>query len=202
MDPMHIPFSFGGAHIPQTTPTIGSLLPFHPGSNPGLNAPGWSIQPSEQYVAYVPSFTPTSSTLILTNTFGMMNPPLSYGFTLRGGQFHTLGNPQSRATLAGGNIYNPHHNIPTRMTPNQPFMNNFGGGFYNPGKGHGAYHNTRWAMIPQKQSFLGAWGHMPQTSLPFLATLNFLELSRLMNDPVHHDPTWPPILVVLVLSHG
>ena len=27
--------------------------------------------------------------------------------------------------------------------------------------------------------------------LPFLATLNFLDLSKLMNDPVHHDLTWP-----------
>jgi hypothetical protein len=26
-----------------------------------------------------------------------------------------------------------------------------------------------------------------------LATLNLLDLSRLMNGVVHHDPTWPPI---------
>jgi hypothetical protein len=68
MAPLHIPFSFGGAHIPQMTPMVGSLPPFHPGSNPGLNAPGWSSQPGGQVVAYVLSFTPTSSTPILTNT--------------------------------------------------------------------------------------------------------------------------------------
>jgi hypothetical protein len=34
---------------------------------------------------------------------------------------------------------------------------------------------------------------MSQPCLPFLATLNFPDLSRLMNDPVHHDPTCPPI---------
>jgi hypothetical protein len=39
MAPPHIPLSFGGAHIPQTTPTVGSQPPFHPGSNPSLNAP-------------------------------------------------------------------------------------------------------------------------------------------------------------------
>jgi hypothetical protein len=32
---------------------------------------------------------------------------------------------------------------------------------------------------------------MPQPRLPFLATLNFPKLSRLMNDLVRHDPTWP-----------
>jgi hypothetical protein len=29
--------------------------------------------------------------------------------------------------------------------------------------------------------------------LPFLAMLNLPELSKLMNDPISHDPTWPPI---------
>jgi hypothetical protein len=104
MDPPHIPFSFGSAHIPQKSPTVGILPPFHPGSNPGLNALGWSGQPSRQVVSYCSSFTPTSSMLILPNTFVMMNPPLSSIFTPRGGQFHTLGNPQPRVTPVGGNI--------------------------------------------------------------------------------------------------
>jgi hypothetical protein len=34
---------------------------------------------------------------------------------------------------------------------------------------------------------------MPQPCLPFLAMLNFPNLSKLMNEPVCHDPTWPPI---------
>jgi hypothetical protein len=34
---------------------------------------------------------------------------------------------------------------------------------------------------------------MSQPRLPFLATLNLPDLSKLMNDPVSHDPTWPPI---------
>jgi hypothetical protein len=74
MAPLHIPLSFGGVHIPQKNPTVGSLPPFHPRSNPSLNAHGWSNQPGEQAIDYVPSFTSTSSTLILTNTFGMTNP--------------------------------------------------------------------------------------------------------------------------------
>jgi hypothetical protein len=34
---------------------------------------------------------------------------------------------------------------------------------------------------------------MSQPTLPFLATLNMPDLSKLMNDPVSHDPTWPPV---------
>jgi hypothetical protein len=122
MAPPHAPFSFGGAHVPQMTPTARGIPPFNPGSNPGPNASGRSSQPGRQAIAYGPSFTPTSSIPILTNTFGMMNPPLSSGFTPGGGQFHTLGNPQLGATPDGGSFYNPHHNIPTRMVPNQPLM--------------------------------------------------------------------------------
>jgi hypothetical protein len=104
MAPLHIPFSFGGAHIPQRTPMVGSQPPFLLGSNPSLNAPRWSVQSGGQAHAYVPSFIPTPSTPIPTNTFGMVNPHLSFGFPPRGSQFHALGNPQPRATMAGGNI--------------------------------------------------------------------------------------------------
>jgi hypothetical protein len=34
---------------------------------------------------------------------------------------------------------------------------------------------------------------MPQLCLPFLDTLNFPDLSRLMNDLVCHEPAWPPV---------
>jgi hypothetical protein len=155
MAPPHIPLSFGGAHIPQMNPIVGIQLPFQPGSNPSLNAPGWSNQLGGQDVAYVLSFKPTSSTLILNNTFGMTNPPLFSIFLPIGGQLHTLGNPQPGATLARGNIYNIHYNIPTGMVPNQLLMNQFGEGFYNPGNGHGAYQNLGWAVILQQEPFPG-----------------------------------------------
>ena len=38
---------------------------------------------------------------------------------------------------------------------------------------------------------------MPQPRLPFLAMLNLPDLSKLMNDPVIHDPTWPLVLAKL-----
>jgi hypothetical protein len=48
-------------------------------------------------------------------------------------------------------------------------------------------------VIPQKQSFPGAWGQMSQPRLPFLAMLNFLYLLRLMNALIRHDSTFPLI---------
>jgi hypothetical protein len=38
---------------------------------------------------------------------------------------------------------------------------------------------------------------MSQPHLPFLAMLNLLHLSKLMNELVFHDPTWPPIPIKL-----
>jgi hypothetical protein len=34
---------------------------------------------------------------------------------------------------------------------------------------------------------------MSQPCLPFLATLNLPDLSKLLNDRLSHDPTWPPV---------
>jgi hypothetical protein len=133
----YTPFSFGGSQIPQMTPTMGCIPSFNLGSNP--IASGWSNHPGGQNSAQVSSFILTSSVSILINTFGMMNPPLSSRFTPRGGQFHNLGNPQPEATPTGGDFYKPHQNITTGMVPNQPLMNQSGGGSYNPRQGHGAY---------------------------------------------------------------
>jgi hypothetical protein len=46
MPPPHTPFSFGGAHVPQTNPIVGGLPPINPRSNPSPNAYGWSNQSS------------------------------------------------------------------------------------------------------------------------------------------------------------
>jgi hypothetical protein len=137
--PPYDSFSFGSSQISQSNPNIGGIPSFNPESNP--IAFGWSNQPGRQDSTQIPSYTSISSLLIPTNTFGMKNPPLSSRFTPRGGQFHALGNPQPVSNLAGGNFYNPHHNIPTVMMLNQPFMNHPGGGSYNLGHGHGAYQN-------------------------------------------------------------
>jgi hypothetical protein len=147
----YTPFYFGGSQVTQMTPTMGVISSFNPRSN--LVASGWKNQPCRQYSTQVPFYNLKSLVLILTNTFGMMNPPLSFGFTPSGGQFHTLGNPQPGDTSDGGSFYNPHQNIPTGMVPNQPLMNHPGGGSYHIVQCHGSYQNHGWDAIPQTHYF-------------------------------------------------
>ena len=50
------------------------------------------------------------------------------------------------------------------------------------------------AMVPyMNQHYERAWHRPAQPRLPFLATLNLPDLSRLMNDHVSHDPAWPVV---------
>ena len=37
----------------------------------------------------------------------------------------------------------------------------------------------------------------PNRQLPFLTTLDLHDLSKLINDPIRHNPSWPPIPVKL-----
>jgi hypothetical protein len=127
------------------------------------------------------------------NTFIMVNPLLSSCVSSKGSQFYGMGNPQHGVPSFGGNVYNPNPASSVGMVPLQPFMNQLGGGCYHTGSSHGIYQNPRWSAISQTQSFPGAWAQVPQPWLPFLAMLNFLDFSKLMNDPMHHDPLWPPI---------
>jgi hypothetical protein len=90
--PPYTPFSFGASQIPQMTPNMGGIPSFNPASNPPTSR--WNSQPSGQASTQVMSYNPTSSVQISTNTFGMVNPPLSSSFQPRGGQFHFLGNPK------------------------------------------------------------------------------------------------------------
>ena len=61
------------------------------------------------------------------------------------------------------------------------------GGYY--GHGHGIYNNQPY----MNQNYQRAWHRPSQPRLPFLATLNLLELLRLMNNPVSHDLAWPAV---------
>jgi hypothetical protein len=151
---------------------------------------------------------------ILTNTFGVTNTLQSYGFPTVGSQSYTLGNPQPRSNLIGGNFHNPqlgsnltggnihspYQNIPTGMMPNPYYTNQLRGGPYNFGQGFGPHQKLGWNVVHSAQSFAGGWVQVSQPHLPFLAMLNMPDLSKLMNDPMSHDPTWPPIPTKL-LSH-
>ena len=66
----------------------------------------------------------------------------------------------------------------------QPYTGQMGGGYYV--QGHGIYSNQPY----MNQNYQGAWHRLAQPRLPFLTTLNLLDLSRLMNDPVSHEPAW------------
>ena len=62
-----------------------------------------------------------------------------------------------------------------------------GGGYY--GQGHCIYSNHPY----MNQNYQGVWHRPAQPRLPFAATLNLPDLSRLMNDLICHDPAWPAI---------
>jgi hypothetical protein len=94
---------------------------------------------------------------IPSNTFIMVNPPLSSEVPSEGSQFHTMGNPQPEAPLAGGNIYNPHYVDSVGMVPIQPFMNQFGG-YYPIRQGHGISSICIVAHIPANSN--SHWGHI------------------------------------------
>jgi hypothetical protein len=140
--PPYTPSPFGGSHIPQVNPNVGSVPILNPGSNP--STAGWNNPAGGQ----VPPYIPIPSVSIPTNTFGMTNPLQSSGFPPGGGQSYTLGtpqpgsnpvggsfnNPQLGSNPTGGNFHNPYQNIPAGMMPNPYFTNQPGGGSYNSDK--------------------------------------------------------------------
>jgi hypothetical protein len=83
-----------------------------------------------------------------------------------------MGNPLHEVPSSGGNMYphmnNPYHAFVSSQTstsvsmPLQPFMNQYGGGYYPTGQGQGVNQDPSWPAISQNQSFLGPWSQMPQ----------------------------------------
>jgi hypothetical protein len=94
MMPPYVPFSFGGGHISQVTPTVGGCNPPSSRTNPIFNTPGWSAQMGSQFTSYIPSVIPPSSMPIPTNYFIMENIPLTYGFSLGGVNFMIWETPE------------------------------------------------------------------------------------------------------------
>jgi hypothetical protein len=102
----------------------------------------------------------------------MTNPPLSSGFpTLEEVSFTLWETPNLDLIRLGEISITLNRTFLAGMMPNQPYMNQPGGGPYNPGQGHGVYQNPGWPANPQAQSFPGGWGQMSQPRLPFLAHL-------------------------------
>jgi hypothetical protein len=185
--PPYTPFPFGVSHISQTNPNVGSVPVLNPGSNPFMTV--WNNPVGGQ----VPPYVPSSSVPIPTNTFGMTKTLQSSGFPPQGCHSYTLGNPQPRSNPIGGNFHNPYQNIPVGMMPSPPYTIQPRGGTYNSGQGFSFYQNLGWNAVPNTQYFVGGWGQMSQLRLPFLAMHNLPDLSKLMNNMVSLDPTWPPV---------
>jgi hypothetical protein len=172
MMPPYSSFLFGGGHIPQSIPIVGVWNPPSSGPNHSFTFPGFSAHIDDPSTSYISSIYPSFAMLVPTNSFSMENLPLTFGVSSRGSQFYNMGNPFHRVPSSGGNIY-PHLSNPCHvafssqaassvMMPLQPFINQFGGGYYHVGKGHGVYHNPFWPAISQKQSFPRPWSLMLQ----------------------------------------
>jgi hypothetical protein len=130
------------------------------------------------------------------------------GMPFWGNAFHNQWNPgQAAMPLPTGPAWNnpsqsPQNtmNAPNPMSfmGNQPMMspqmqNPFAGqgqGFYpNPGQ------QPNFSWQPGASQTPGPFypGYQQQPKLPFLATLHLPDLTRLLNDPICHDPRWPPM---------
>jgi hypothetical protein len=81
---------------------------------------------------------------------------------------------------------------------NQPMMSPHMQNLYT-GHGHGFYQNQgqelNFSWQPGASQNPGPFflGYHQQPKLPFLETLHFPDLTRLLNDPICHDPHWPPM---------
>jgi hypothetical protein len=170
MMPPYIPSPFGGSHILQTPLTVG-----------GWNIPSYestmrevSAQICNIYTYYSLSTHPSSAMSVPTNTFPMADLRLSSGVSSEGSYFYSMGNPPHEVPSSGGNIY-PHMSNPCHVAfslqvtslvlmPLQPFMNQYGGGYYLVGQGQGVNQDPSWPAISQNQSFPRPWFQMPQST--------------------------------------
>jgi hypothetical protein len=100
------------------------------------------------------------------------------------GQSHTT-QPQVPTQTQG---YNPWGYYPIRPPPNQPGSSLYRQSTYGPT-------GLPTGIPPQSHQY-------PQVNqqLPFLATLDFPDLSRILNDPICHSPQWPAIPAKLPLD--
>jgi hypothetical protein len=133
---LYSPSPFDGSHILQTPLTVG-----------GWNLPSYestmrevSAQTGNHSTYYTPSTHPSSTMSVPMNTFPMVDLCLSSSVSFGVIYFYSMGNPPHEVPSSGGTIY-PHMSNPCHVTfssqvdssvsmPLQPFMNQYGGGYY------------------------------------------------------------------------
>jgi hypothetical protein len=132
----------------------------------------------------------------------------SSGMSFWGNSFHSQWNPEHTSMpLPSGPAWgNPSQSPSNKMNSQHPmsFMGNqpmMSPQMKNPyaSQGHGFYQNLgqqpNVSWQPGASQTPGPFypGYQQQPKLPFLATLHLLDLTRLLNDPICHDPCWPPM---------
>jgi hypothetical protein len=132
----------------------------------------------------------------------------SSGMSFWGNSFHSQWNPgQTSMPLPSGPAWgNPSQSPSNTMNAQHPmsFMGNqqmMSPQMQNPyaGQGHGFYQNPgqqpNFSWQPGASQTPGPFypSYQQQPKLPFLATLHLPDLTRLLNDPICHDPRWPPM---------
>jgi hypothetical protein len=132
----------------------------------------------------------------------------SSGMSFWGNSFHSQWNPGQNSmplpsrpawgnpSQSPSNMMNVQH--PMSFMGNHPMMSPQ---MQNPCacQGHGFYQNPgqppNFSWQPAASQTPGPFypGYQQQPKLPFLATLHLPDLTRLLNDPICHDPRWPPM---------
>jgi hypothetical protein len=81
---------------------------------------------------------------------------------------------------------------PLMMSPHtqNPYVGHGHGFYQNPGQ----QSNFSWQLGANQTPGPLFPGYHQQPKLPFLETLHFPNLTRLLNDSICHDPRWPPML--------
>jgi hypothetical protein len=136
----------------------------------------------------------------------------SSGMPIWGNSFHNQWNPdQTTMPIPMGPAWDNSSQSPSNIMHaqqsmsylgNQPMMSPY---MQNPyaGQGHGFYQNLgqqpKFSWQPGAIQTLGPFfpGYHQKPKLPFLADLHLAYLTRLLNDPICHDPRWPPIATKL-----
>jgi hypothetical protein len=77
----------------------------------------------------------------------------------------------------------------TSQQEKNPYSSHNHGYYQNPGQ------QPKFSWQPGASQTPGSFflGYNQQPTLPFLATLHFPNLTRLLNDPICHDSCWPPM---------
>jgi hypothetical protein len=127
----------------------------------------------------------------------------SLGMPIWGNSFHNQWNPkQGTMLIPMGSTWGNPSQSPLNVVHAHPSTSYFGNQSmmsphtHNPyaGHGHGFYQNhgqqLKFSWQPSASRTPGPFfpGYHQQSKLPFLETLHFLDLTRLLNDPIYHNP--------------